>query len=171
MTLPAVVLSGCLIPLSTSVRSLGVIVDSGLTFSDHVSKLVNNCYYQLRQIRSIRRSLTIDSTHALVRALVLSRIDYCNSLLGGISGTLLKSSGRCYEGRCSSGPAAAVQGSRHDFDPGSTPLARCCLADHVQTMRARLLLSKQSRSALPRRTLRPSRNHSGSIETSVRSGG
>ena len=82
LTLPAVVLSGCLIPLSTSVRSLGVIVDSGLTFSDHISKLVNNCYYQLRQIRSIRRSLTIDSTHALVRALVLSRIDYCNSLLG-----------------------------------------------------------------------------------------
>ena len=89
LTLPAVVLSGCLIPLSTSVRSLGVIVDSGLTFSDHISKLVNNCYYHLRQIRSIRRSLTIDSTHALVRALVLSRIDYCNSLLGGISGTLL----------------------------------------------------------------------------------
>ena len=57
--------------------------------SDHISKLVNNCYYHLRQIRSIRRSLTIDSTHALVRALVLSRIDYCNSLLGGISGTLL----------------------------------------------------------------------------------
>ena len=44
--------------------------------------------YHLRQIRSIQRSWTIDSTQALVRALVLSRIDYCNSLLGGISGTL-----------------------------------------------------------------------------------
>ena len=77
-------LSGCLIPLSTSARSLGVIVDS-----KHISKLVNNVHYQLRQIRSIRRSLIIDSIHALVRALMFSRIDYCNSLLGGISGTLL----------------------------------------------------------------------------------
>ena len=58
LTLPAVVLSGCLIPLSTSVRSLGVIVDSGLTFSNHISKLVDNCYYHLRQIRSIQRQST-----------------------------------------------------------------------------------------------------------------
>ena len=89
LLLPTVVVSGCAIPLSTSVRTLGVVIDSGLTFSEHVSKLVNTCYYHLRQIRSIRKSLTIDSAHALVRALVLSRLDYCNSLLAGITRALI----------------------------------------------------------------------------------
>ena len=89
LLLPTVVVSGCTIPLSTSVRTLGVVIDSGLTFSEHVSKLVNTCYYHLRQIRSIRKSLTIDSAHALVRALVLSRLDYCNSLLAGVTRALI----------------------------------------------------------------------------------
>ena len=39
--------------------------------------------------RSIRRSLTVESSHALVRALVLSRLDYCNGLLGGAPKCLL----------------------------------------------------------------------------------
>ena len=86
---PATVLAGCTIPHSLCVRSLGFYIDSALTFKEHVSKLVNACFYQLRQIRSIRRSLTTDSTHALVRALVLSRLDYCNGLLGGISKNLV----------------------------------------------------------------------------------
>ena len=37
----------------------------------------------------IRWSLTIDSSHALVRALVLTRLDYCNRLLGGAPKCLL----------------------------------------------------------------------------------
>ena len=86
---PPMVLGGHTILLSSSVRSLGVVIDSAVTFSSHVSRLVSSCYYQLRQLRSIRKSLTVDSCHALVRALILSRMDYCNGLLSGISKTLL----------------------------------------------------------------------------------
>jgi hypothetical protein len=39
------------------------------------------CLFQLRQLRIIRRSLTTDAAHALVRALIHTRIDYCNGLL------------------------------------------------------------------------------------------
>ena len=39
------------------------------------------CFFQLRQLRIIRRSLTADAAHALVRALIHTRIDYCNGLL------------------------------------------------------------------------------------------
>ena len=39
--------------------------------------------------RSIRRSLTVESSHALVRALILTRLDYCNGLLGGAPKCLL----------------------------------------------------------------------------------
>ena len=41
------------------------------------------CYIELRRLASIRRFLTSTATATLVSAFVLSRIDYCNSLLLG----------------------------------------------------------------------------------------
>ena len=66
-----------------SVRNLGVIFDSTLSFKLHVSSVARTCYYQIRQIRTVRKSLTQDSCHTLIRSLVFSRLDYCNSLLAG----------------------------------------------------------------------------------------
>ena len=74
---------------SLTVGDLGVIIDPAISFADHVAGLSKNCYFQIRQLRPIRRSLTIDSCHALVRAMVLSRLDYCNGLLGGAPMSLL----------------------------------------------------------------------------------
>ena len=172
LTLPAVELSGCLIPLSTSVRSLDVIVDSGLTFSDHISTLVNNCYYQLRHILSIRRSLTIDSTHAFVRALVLPRIYYCNSPLGGISGTLLsrldgvmRAAARLVlQLQYRDHITTLIRDRLHWLDAASRITYKLC----VLVFCCRNSLAPRY---LPHRTLHPGRNHSESIETSVRSGG
>ena len=62
-----------------------MVIDSLVTFTSHVSGVIRRCYYHLRQLRSIRKSLTIDSCHAIVRATILSRLDYCNGLLGGLS--------------------------------------------------------------------------------------
>ena len=53
------------------------------------SKLACSRYYQLHQLWSIRKSLTTETCHTLVRALIISRLDYCNSLLGGIPRYLL----------------------------------------------------------------------------------
>ena len=64
-------------------------IDSSVAYSSHVSNVVRTCYYHLRQLRSIRKSLTEDSSHALVRALVISRLDYCNGLLGGLQKNLI----------------------------------------------------------------------------------
>ena len=63
------------------VRDLGVLIDSGMTLARHVNYISGVCFYQLRQLRIIRRSLTADAAHALVRALIHTRIDYCNGLL------------------------------------------------------------------------------------------
>ena len=49
----------------------------------HVSKIARTCYFELRSLASIRRFLTSTATSTLVSAFVLSRIDYCNSLLFG----------------------------------------------------------------------------------------
>src|SRR6218665_2557065 len=42
---------------SSSVRDLGVTLDSELTFADHISLLTRSCYYQLRRLRAIRMSV------------------------------------------------------------------------------------------------------------------
>ena len=66
---------------SPSVRDLGVIIDSGLTLTTHVSILAITCIYQLRRIRQAKKNLVEDAVKTLVHALVLSRLDYCNSVL------------------------------------------------------------------------------------------
>ena len=63
------------------VRNLGVILDENMTMSEHIARVCRNCYYQLRQIRKIKRSLTANSKTLLVLASVHSRLDYCNSVL------------------------------------------------------------------------------------------
>ena len=42
------------------------------------------CFFHLRQLRLIRRSLDVEAAHALVRALIHSRLDYCNGVLAGL---------------------------------------------------------------------------------------
>ena len=49
----------------------------------HVSNIARTCYFELRRLASIRRFLTSTATATLVSAFVLSRIDYCNSMLFG----------------------------------------------------------------------------------------
>ena len=49
----------------------------------HVSNIARACYFELRRLASIRRFLTSTATATLVSAFVLSKIDYCNSLLFG----------------------------------------------------------------------------------------
>ena len=49
----------------------------------HVTNIARTCYFELRRLAYIRRFLTSTATATLVSAFVLSRIDYCNSLLFG----------------------------------------------------------------------------------------
>ena len=53
------------------------------------SAFCRTSFYQLRQLRTVRRSLSFEACTALVHAFVTSRLDYCNSLLAGISDSLL----------------------------------------------------------------------------------
>ena len=63
------------------VRNLGVILDKNMTMLDHISSVCQRCYYQLRQIRRVRKSLSAASKLFLVLASVHSWLDYCNSVL------------------------------------------------------------------------------------------
>ena len=71
------------IPFKQSVKNLGFTLACHLTMNAHVSNIARTCYFELRRLASIRRFLTSTATATLVSAFVLSRIDYCNSLLFG----------------------------------------------------------------------------------------
>ena len=71
------------------VRDLGVFFDSTMTMENHVANICKMCYCQLRIIGHLRPYLTQEVAKQLVHSLVISRIDYCNSLLLGISKQLL----------------------------------------------------------------------------------
>jgi len=78
-----VTFAGSDIQPSSTLQDLGVILDSELSFTPHVSQLVSRCFLQLRRIKSCVRSLPMDAAKAVVNSFVVSRIDYCNSLLAG----------------------------------------------------------------------------------------
>ena len=71
------------IPFKQSVKNLGFALDCHLTMNAHVSNIARTCYFELRRLAIIRRFMTSTETATLVSAFVLSRIDYCNSLLFG----------------------------------------------------------------------------------------
>jgi len=76
-----------------TVTCLGVTIDQQLTFADHVRRIIGRCIHSLRQLPSIRRTLTNDDCHCNCsdqRSVVISRIDYCNAVLAGVHGVHLR---------------------------------------------------------------------------------
>ena len=71
------------IPFKQSAKNLGFTLDCHLTMTTHVANIARTCYFERRCLASIRRFLTSTATATLVSAFVLSRIDYCDSLLFG----------------------------------------------------------------------------------------
>ena len=64
-------------------KNLGFTLDCHLTVNAHVFKIARTCYFELRRLASIRRFQISTATATLVSAFVLSRINYCSSLLFG----------------------------------------------------------------------------------------
>lgn len=52
--------------------------------STHISKTCSSAFYYLHNIRHIRKYLSREHTEQLIHAFVISRLDYCNSLLYGV---------------------------------------------------------------------------------------
>ena len=83
-------LSTAVVNFSSTVSDLGVLIDSQWSMSDHVASVCRSCYFQLRQLRQVKGSLTSDAIKLLVHAFISSRLDYCNSLLDGVSDGALR---------------------------------------------------------------------------------
>ena len=79
---PVTIAGSDVLPDST-VRNLGVLVDSDLGAASHVRLMVSRCFAALRQLRQLRRYVSDDCFQSLVVALVHSRLDYGNFILVG----------------------------------------------------------------------------------------
>ena len=78
---PSIHISDTEVELSDQITSLGVVMDSNLTFNAHITALCKACHFHLRSLRHIRRLLTDDMAIPIAVALVQSCLDYCNSFL------------------------------------------------------------------------------------------
>ena len=86
--IPTICIGSTAIQPVSSVRDLGVLIDSDLDHHEVVAT-VRSCFAARRQIRSVRRSLTRQTLLSLVRTLAVSKVDYSNSVLAGVSAHLL----------------------------------------------------------------------------------
>ena len=56
---------------------MGVLLDSSLNFRKQIAQ---TCFYHIRDLCRIRKSLSLDRAEQIAVALVSSKLDYCNSL-------------------------------------------------------------------------------------------
>jgi len=57
--------------------------------ADHIAAVCHSGFFQLRQLRCIKESLTPTATKTLVHAYISSHLDYFKQLFVGVSGWLL----------------------------------------------------------------------------------
>ena len=81
--------AGNILNPTQSARNLGVIFDSDLSLTKHISSICQISFLHIRQFRRIRSSLDLNSAILLANALVSSRLDSCNSLLYGLPDSLV----------------------------------------------------------------------------------
>ena len=75
---------------SQSVKSLGLTLDNTLSFSANIKAVTRSCRFMLYNIHRVQPYLTQEAAQVLIQALVLSRLDYCNSLLTGLPACTIK---------------------------------------------------------------------------------
>ena len=77
-------IGGHVVQQSSTIRNLGVILDSEITLNPQINDVCRLSYYHLRRVNKIRKYLTEYAVKTLVQALVTSRTDYCNGIYFGL---------------------------------------------------------------------------------------
>ena len=79
----------CIGPLAVNVKqasqNLGVLFDRHMNFECHIKKVVQSCFFHLRNIAKIKAILSFQDLEKIIHAFVSSRLDYCNSLFTTLS--------------------------------------------------------------------------------------
>ena len=79
----------CIITPVNMVWDFCVLLDSSLNMQTHITSVTRSSFFNLRRIRQVKRCLIDRCLRVLVQALVISRTDYCNSILAGLPAVTL----------------------------------------------------------------------------------
>ena len=77
--------NGDIIPISKSIKFLGVELDRMLNFNLQITSMCSLANLTLKNVRSIRKLMDEASAEKLIHAIVTNRIDFCNALFVGLS--------------------------------------------------------------------------------------
>jgi len=81
INISSIIVVGAILKAATKLISLGVILDSRLSFTDHMSAVSKACIYPLWALRYIRHLLTLDVVNTMACSIVRARLYYCNAHL------------------------------------------------------------------------------------------
>jgi exonuclease III len=88
-TIKSVPVAGVVLPISSELKSLGVIMDSQLSFDGQVSAMCRACNFHIRALWHVRHLLSSQVARTVACSIVGSRLDYCNAVLYGANKTTL----------------------------------------------------------------------------------
>ena len=73
-----------------SAKNLGVVLDSSLSFRSHIDSIVKTCNFHIRNLYMIKDFVNRKNLVTLVHSLIVSKVDYCNSLFIGLPNVIKK---------------------------------------------------------------------------------
>ena len=76
--------------LCESAKNLCVVLDSSLSFRSHIDSIVKTCNFHIRNLYMMKDFVNRKNLVTLVHSLIVSKVDYCNSLFIGLSNVILK---------------------------------------------------------------------------------
>jgi len=74
-----------------TVKNLGVIIDSDLSFNSHMKSVTKSSFYHLKNIAKVKNFILPADLEKLIHAFISSRVDYCNGLFTGLPKKTIKS--------------------------------------------------------------------------------
>ena len=89
-SIPNINMAGDNIQIGHCIKYLGANLDSTLSFKDFISQKCKTAAINIRNITHIRKFIDIKLSKQLAVALVLSNLDYSNSVLSGLPSTSIK---------------------------------------------------------------------------------
>ena len=73
------------ITASTSARNIGVWFDNLVSMDKQIASICKSAFYHLNNIAKIRKFISFKHCETLIHAFITSKLDYCNSVLSGLS--------------------------------------------------------------------------------------
>ena len=73
-----------------SAKNLCVVLESSLSFRSHIDSIVKTCNFNIRNLYVIKDFVNRKNLFTLVHSLIISKVDYCNSLFIGLPNVILK---------------------------------------------------------------------------------